>query len=84
MNRADRYKAAITILSDTTKREYGRILADLKDQFGLQQLPSYFQLTANRPSMVDLSISPLPTQVKKEVLLNIASKKMSRLTRKKL
>ena len=72
-NFSQKYRTAITILSDTTKRGYGRILADLKDQFGLQQLPSYFQLTANRPSMVDLSISPLPTHVKKELLLNIAS-----------
>ena len=70
---SQKYRTAILILSDTTKRGCGRISADLKDQFSLQQLPSYFQLTANRPSIVDLSISPLPTQVKKELLLNITS-----------
>ena len=42
---ADRYMAAITILSDTTKRGYARILGDLKTQFKLELLPTCYQLT---------------------------------------
>lgn len=57
---ADRYMAAITILSDTTKRGYARILGDLKTQFKLELLPTCYQLTKKRPLMCNINIELLP------------------------
>ena len=73
---ADKYKAAITILSDTTKSGYHRVLNELKREFKLNALPSFYKLTKNRPAMCELNIEPLPqlnTGNKKISLLSVAS-----------
>ena len=38
---------------------YKRIVSDLKVQFKLESLPSFYKLTKNRPKMCDLNIEPL-------------------------
>ena len=63
-------------MSDTTKRGYARILGDLKTQFKLESLPTFYQLTKNRPLVCEINIEPLPqldTGTKKISLLSVAS-----------
>ena len=74
-DRAERYKAAIKILSDTTKRGYARILRNLKTQFKLQSLPTYYELTKNRPLMCELNKEPwsqLNTGTKQNLLISLS------------
>ena len=70
---AQNYRAAITILSDCTKKGYNRILSDLKVQFDLPSLPSFYVLTKNRPKMCEMNIDPLMqlgTGIKKKPLVS--------------
>ena len=46
-NEEGEYKSAITIVCDSTKLRYSRIMKDLKTQYSVNLLPSYYTLTKN-------------------------------------